>query len=274
MKKLKTLLILIFCLSLLSSCGESNTASSTPQTDDETSPLTATVCFREGWNTRQYASALEENGVCSEEDFFRAVNEIDYSADYTFLPSFSELADRIYKLEGYLFPDTYEFYINSDAETVVRKLLSNFQKKYDNIFSSIQNSDMTFDEALILASIVERETPSVPEMNKIAAVFVNRLNSPDYPRLQSDATWWYPYIKGESDIPNDFVGEYNTYNVDGLPKGPVCNPSADAIAASLEPDTSCTAFFFFTDNNGKHYYADTYSQHKKNIAYCKENGLY
>jgi len=270
------LIILIIIISLLCSCSFNET--STEETNSTVEPASSTVMltFQEGYNIRQYAAILEEGGVCSAEDFYAAVNEVNYSEEYGFLPEFSSLSDRQYKLEGYLYPDTYEFYTNGNAEDVVRKMLDNFRNKISDVYNSVpKNSGLTFDECLILASIVEKESGVEAERNKIAGVFINRLNASgnlSYLRyLQSDATWYYPYTS--ADVPKDFKSEYNTYKFEGLPKGPICNPSVSAIKATINPDTSHGAYYFYTDKNNVHYYAQTYEKHRENIQYCKDNNL-
>lgn len=184
---------------------------------------TVTVTFPEGHNIKQYAAALEKNSVCSAEDFYNAVNETDYSEDFGFLPEYSSLAVREYRLEGYLYPDTYEFYINGSAQDVVRKMLTNFRNKISKVYNNVpKDSGLTFDQCLILASIVEKESASDTERDKIAGVFINRLNASGklayLKYLQSDATWYYPYTS--SDVPEGFKSDYNTYKVEGLPRVP------------------------------------------------------
>lgn len=271
MKKF-SVIISIFCLLsiLLSSCNKiAPTASSEP----EKIP-TVTVTFPEGWNVMQYGSRLEEKGVCTAQEFYDAMNNIDYGADFPFLPVAEILDKREYKLEGYLYPDTYEFYFNTSGETVVRKMLSNFKTRVaDDLYETPSYSGLSFDECVTLAAIVEKETPVVEEKPRIAAVFINRLNSKDFPMLQSDTTWYYPYTKETE--PEGFKSEYNTYRVEGLPKGAICNPTRSSIEAVIHHDTDFEGYYyFFTDDNNKHYYAKTYKEHQKNVKYCKDNGLY
>jgi len=130
-----------------------------------------------------------------------------------------------------------------------------------------------------MASIVEREINVPEEMDGVAAVFYNRIKYPGGTvngsatggYFQSDATKFYPYIFGTA--PEGFVSEYNTFNVKGLPKGPICCPSIDAIKAALAPDHDQDAFFFYTDINKHVYYAVTYDEHLKNYRYCIDNDL-
>lgn len=245
--------------------------------------VTVDITFPEGRTVRQYGKLLEQNDVCTAEEFYSAMRTIDFTSDYSFLPSNATLQQREYPLEGYLYPDTYSFYVPESAESVIKRFLNNFQSKVSDELVSYANAngegfkniDMSFDKAVILASIVERESPTDNERAKIAACFYNRMENPSASgtggKLQSDATKFYPYVVGET--PDGFVSEYNTYDFAGLPKGSICSPSVSAIKAAVYPDTTCKAYFFYTDINDKHYYAVTYEEHLKNIQYCKDNGL-
>jgi UPF0755 protein len=244
---------------------------------------TTNITFPEGRTVRQYGALLEENGVCGAEEFYAAMRDNDYTQTYAFLPDNAVLQQRDYPLEGYLYPDTYSFYVPESADSVIKRFLNNFQAKvpdelvtYANANGEgFRNIDMSFDPAVVLASIIERESPTDNERAKIAACFYNRMENPSASgtggKLQSDATRYYPYVIGTA--PEGFVSEYNTYNFAGLPKGPICSPSLSSLRAAVYPDTTCKAYFFYNDINDKHYYADTYEQHLANIRYCKEHGL-
>lgn len=244
---------------------------------------TVNVTFPEGRTVMQYGDLLESNGVCSATDFYAAMRDNDFTSEYSFLPSNDVLQQREYPLEGYLYPDTYSFYVDEDAVSVIKRFLNNFNDKVSDELVSYANSnsngfknvEMSFDNAVNLASIIERESPTDNERSKIAACFYNRMENPTVSgtggKLQSDATKFYPYVVGNT--PEGFESEYNTYNFAGLPKGPICNPSLSSIKAAIYPDTDCVSYFFYTDINDKHYYAETYEEHQENIKYCKDNGL-
>ncbi|MBQ6569666.1 MAG: endolytic transglycosylase MltG [Clostridia bacterium] len=252
---------------------------------------TVKVTFPEGMNIRQYAELLEENNVCTAEAFLKRVNSTVY--DFWFLKSIYRQAglidddgnktgaemtsDKIYLLEGYLFPDTYEFYLNEGSQSAVKRMLTNFNVKItDDMRASISSSDYSLDQIIIIASIVERETPNPEEMPMVASVLYNRLkNRKTFPYLQSDATKAYPYAK-LSDIPQNeaknFVGKYDTYKIQGLPAGAICNPGIESIKAAINPAKS-DYFYFYMDKNGKHYYSKTLEEHESVIRNCKANGL-
>lgn len=272
------------------SCADAQPAVTDPVPEEDPEPQIATVrvTFPEGYNIRQYGQRLEENGVCSASDFYDTMNTVDFSAEYDFLPSFEELDDRDYHLEGYLFPDTYDFYVGESAGSVIRRFLNNFDVK---IGDELRQAALTtgefygtttdLDDIIIMASIVEREINVPAEMDGVAAVFWNRIKYPGGTVngsatggfFQSDATKYYPYVFNVDELPEGFVSDYNTFNVKGLPKGPICCPSFDAIKASIYPDHDNGSFFFYTDINKVVYYAVTLSEHQKNWKYCVDNGL-
>lgn len=279
------ILSVLLTLSLFSACKRQSDPAALPASVD--TPATVTVTIPEGRGVRSIASRLEENGVCSASDFFAACSSVDWKAEFDFLPDADRLSAREYPLEGYLFPDTYDFFVPESAESCVRKLLKNFSRRVtDEMRADCSGGDLCLDDVIILASIVERETDNADEAPKVAKVFRNRLEHPyGYKnvegsstggKFQSDATKFYPYTYTEAvngEIPDGFESEYNTYNFAGLPKGPICCPSLSSIKASIYPDKETKAVFFYTDKNGKHYYAVSYDEHKANIKYCKDNGL-
>lgn len=236
-----------------------------------------TVVIPEGFTLNMIAERLEENGVCSRADFFRAANNVTY--EYEFLQDLPTDEERIYPLEGYLFPDTYEFYTQSSGETVVRKFLDNFNTRVDvSLKSAIKARGMTIDEAIILASIIQGEAADTENMNKVSRVLQNRLENPEtYPRLQCDSTRLY----AQNMVPGEgggavFVKAYDTYERNGLPVGPINNPGLDAIRAVVEPseDEEVKQCFYFAtayiDGVPQYFYSKTYEQHKKT---CEKYGI-
>lgn len=210
---------------------------------------------------------LEDNGVCTKADFRNAVKNGDYDFDFVDQIPISEV---YYKFEGYLFPDTYDFY-NYDsaecAELAIRKMLENLDSKLTKeVREKIKESGYSIHEVLTMASVIELEASSSDEdMPKVAAVFYNRLESPDWQgprRLESDPTMEYPY--GD--------GRYDTYKVEGLPPGPMCAPSESAILAAAMPEENFTATYFVTDNKMKFYYNNSLAAHQQTIAKLKAEG--
>ncbi len=228
------------------------------------------VTLSEGMTAAQIATRLEEFGVCKKEDFLAAL-ENEY--DFAFLNKIPE-DNRFRQLEGYLFPDTYEFYMDMNVNEVVKKFLGNFDQRVDEELlrpmQNLSNGLGELDNVITLASLIQKEANTYEEMRRVSAVFHNRLDNPaEYPHLQSDTTKYYirdslrPFMNHED---QELYDSYDTTVVKGLPVGPICNPGLDAIRAALDPDPSITGYFFVSDNANHYYYADTYAQHQQNIA--------
>lgn len=240
---------------------------------------TVSVLIPEGFTIDKIAKRLDDKGICSAAEFYRAITEVDYSKDYDFIRDSMKTEgyeSRIYKLEGFLFPDTYEFYENCSGETVVRKLLDNFEKRLDTtIRSAMSARNITMDELIILASIVQGEAASKDDMEKVSRVLYNRLNDPvNFPKLQCDSTGDYiEKMVGSTSI-NVSNTLYDTYVKDGLPVGAINNPGLDAIKAVLLPseDKATMDCYFFATNykTGKTYFSRTYDQH---VSICKRYGI-
>lgn len=243
---------------------------------------TATVLIPEGFNMVQIGERLEKKGVCTVEEFLRAVTEVDYSKDYDFIADFSKLnqtdyAARIYKLEGYLFPDTYEFYVGCSGETVVRKMLDNFNKRLDTtIRASMKSKGYTLDQLIILASIIQGEAGSTDDMAMVSRVLANRMaDTATYPKLQCDSTGDYvaKLISGNGSV-SAVNTAYDTYEREGLPAGPINNPGLAAIKAVLTPSENeeiMKCYFFATDyKTGITYYSKTYNEH---VRVCTKYGI-
>jgi len=230
------------------------------------------VTIVEGSNVDEIAALLDEKGVCTKSDFLNEVS--DGKFDYDFIKQIPT-ESVYYRLEGYLFPDTYDFY-NYDskecAHLAVDKMLSNLDKKLKEKKIDINNitvmgKSYTFHEIMSMASIVEMEAGgSKDEMSKVAAVFFNRLLSDDYQTLGSSPTRKYPY--GD--------GKYNTYECNGLPVGPLCSAGIDSIVSTCNPETNFDYYYFVTDASMKFYYNKTIAQHNSTIAKLKaaKNWIY
>ena len=204
------------------------------------------------------AEILEENGVCTKSDFINEVQNGEFG--YDFIDDIP--VDNVYyRLEGYLFPETYDFY-NFDSEEcahlAVEKMLKTLDDKLtDEMRQKISESGYTLHEIMTMASIVELEAGGSPdEMTNVAAVFYNRLESDDFTTLGSSPTRKYPYGGGK----------YNTYESPGLPPGPLCSPSLKSIEASIEPTEDFDYYYFVTDASMKFYYNKTLAEHNSTIA--------
>ena len=228
------------------------------------------IMFPEGSTSVDIAKKLEEQGVCSASEFLAALNGDGYN--YTFVDNIPQNDLRFYKLEGYLFPNTHQFFVGESVDSVINRFLKDFNLQItDGMRTRMNELNLTLDQTLILASIIQKEASDPDEMKNVSEVFHNRLrNSDHYPNLQSDPTIFYVerVIKKNIGMTNQAMYDaYNTYVCNGLPVGPICNPGLDAIEAALYPaQHEQTYYYFVTDNAGTYYYAETLEQHDANIA--------
>lgn len=220
---------------------------------------TVTVMIPEGAELREIIATLDEKNVCSAEELWDAVE--NHPFDYDFLQNLPERENR---LEGYLFPDTYEFFEQSDAVTVLTKFLENFEVKFSQeLRDRAQEIGMSIDEVVTLASIIEREAASDEDRATVSSVFHNRLNSTQYPLLQSCATVQYVLQERKPVLTYDDIkidSPYNTYLYEGLPIGPIASPGLASIRAALYPETT-DYYFFVVTADGTHIFSKTLAEH-------------
>lgn len=231
---------------------------------------TVTITFPEGFTIDQIVQKLAANGVCDANSLYAAINDVDFSNEYAFLKGINNRADRYRVLEGFFYPDTYEFFKEENASAVVRVFLSNFKNKWTaDMQKQADALGLTADQAVRLASIIQKEAGDKGQMNAISGVLVNRLkNQGLYPTLQCDSTTHYieDFIKTnltDKTKIDKFVNAYSTYKCEGLPAGAIGNPGIDALKAAVNPDKS-NYFFFAHDVNGKIYLASTDAQRQSN----------
>lgn len=229
-------------------------------------PLTQTITIPEGYTLARIAMLLEEKDFCTVEEFITASQEGDFS-EYRLAVKMQQVEDSCFKLEGILFPDTYEVYTGESPDAIIRRMLAHTEQMLgEKLMADIAASPYSVSEIFTLASIIEKEAYGAAEMNNISSVLHNRLDSGM--KLQCDVTINYvegaikPFIDGDK---NRFNSLYNTYKCPALPAGPICNPGLDAIKAALYPaDTDY--MFFLTDKDKNYHYAVTYEEHKENVA--------
>lgn len=234
---------------------------------------TVTVTFTEGISLYKAAKLLEENEVCSAADFLTAFNK---NSGFDFENGLTLSEQPLYKMEGFFFPDTYEFYKEDNAENVVSKIKANFDNKMtDEVMALVEQSGLSLYDVITLASIVQAEADTKENMELVASVFLNRLSfTEQFPHLESDATYFYvrntiSSALGGMDKVSDYEYLYDTYSCFGLPVGAIGNPGMDAIMAVLKPATSNYCFFVTDSKTGEFYYAETLKEHNAN---CKKAG--
>lgn len=227
-----------------------------------------TVTIPEMANVDDIANILEKNGICEKEDFIDEVQNGNF--EYSFISGIP-VETVHYRLEGYLFPDTYNLYVCDDskegAHLAISTMLSNLDTKLKKISADIENSDYSLHEIMTMASIVELEAGGSPdEMSKVAAVFYNRLESDEFSTLGSSPTIKYPYGNGR----------YDTYKTQGLPPGPLCSPSFSSIKAAANPEKDFDYYYFVTDKSMNFYYRKTLDEHNAIIEKLKaeDNWIY
>lgn len=242
---------------------------------------TVSVTFPEGTDLLTAAKLLEQKGVITDyQELIYTFNHEKFG--YDFESVIDNQGSKFYSMEGYFYPDTYDFYLDDSCYNVVKKVREHFNSKFNSSMKeTMQKNGMTMDQVITLASIVQEEAGSVKDMPKVASVFLNRINdSANFPRLESDATGNYydDVIKieaknskayTESEV-KAFKDIYDTYVANGLPAGPICNPGIDAINAVLNPEKTDYMYFCSNLKTKKTYFAKTLAKHKKNL---KKAGL-
>lgn len=243
---------------------------------------TVMVTVPEGYELVDIFTMLQENKVCSVERLQEAA--ASYEFDYWFLEGL-EYGDYR-RLEGYLFPDTYEFYVDDEPENVLAKFLRNFENKItDDMRAALPSlnemlkkqmeqggftqdliaaGELTFHDIVIVASLVEKEAVSAAESGRIASVIYNRLCSQLYPCLNIDATIQYVLPERKDVLTNAdkaVISPYNTYTNVGLPVGPIANPGINALRAALYP-MNTDYYFYALDPSGVHHFSETVYEHQ------------
>lgn len=244
------------------------------------------ITFPEGYTCAQTFRLLEEKGVCSAAELEEwAVN--GELSEYWFLENIERGSK--YCLEGYLYPDTYEFYTNSEPQIVLEKFLDAFdmrftdimkedlqvmQSRYANLLAAegysgdyIAQHPLTLHQVITVASVVERETANDAESYDIASVFYNRVTDPDILTMGSDATVFYAigdYYREQKELTQadlDSDSPYNTRKAQGIPPGPICNPGAYSLYAALDPNDTDYHYFIYDAANSQHLFSTTYQEH-------------
>jgi len=206
------------------------------------------VTIPEGFTLQQIMALLDKDGVCTAENLANIAANYDF--DYDFLGD--ETLGEAKRLEGYLFPDTYTFYVGDTAERVFNKMLVNYSQKFtDDFRARAEELGYSEREIVIIASMIEREAGSDAERPDIASVIYNRLKSSQFPHLQIDATIYYAIAETGEEFSTDVDSPYNTYQCEGLPAGPISSPGLESIRAALYP--SKTNYYYYALNrNGTH----------------------
>ncbi len=242
------------------------------------------ITFKEGKNIRNIAYIISQNTNNSEQDVYNLLKDKNYLneliEEYWFIDK-SILNDKIYyPLEGYLYPNTYNFKDkNVTVKEIFKAMLDETNKQLSSYKSEFENSKYSVHQILTLASIVELEASKQEYRSLVASVFYNRLKAKM--SLGSDVTTYYAakVDMSERDLYKSEIDDVNAYNTrplsmaGKLPIGPICNPSISSITASLKP-TKTDYLFFVADNQGKIYFTRTNKEHEQTIARLQSEGLW
>lgn len=263
----------------------------TQLTSGDGSALTRKITIIPGWTVEDIADYFVKNGVAdSREAFLAACNDQETYGKYYYIDEVLQTktySQRKYLLEGYLSPDTYEIFTTASLDNVMQKLVSQVETNFNSEFHDrAQELGMTMDNIITLASLIEKEGKK-DDFAKVSAVFHNRLEV--NMALQSDVTVKYVTQSQKMSLPADQLNvdsPYNTYRYKGLPAGPICNPSKDAISAALYPDETYVSekYLYFcstSPSEGTLQFSKTLAEHEAATkiyaplweAYDRERGV-
>lgn len=250
-------------------------------TSDEYKEEFMTITFKEGLNIRQIAELIEENTNYSKEEVFNLLKDETYINElinkYWFLTNDIKNEKIYYPLEGYLFPNTYQFKKDATVKDIFKTLLDQMDEELSKYKTQIENSNYSIHQLMTLASIVELEAGSSHERKGVAAVFYNRIKNNW--TLGSDVTTYYAEQKSfKEDLTIDEINSCNAYNtrstcIVGLPVGPISNPSTESIEGVMNPTTS-DYYYFVADKNGNTYFTKTEYEHNNIIQKLQREGLW
>ena len=232
---------------------------------------TVKVTIPEGYTVEQIIKLLAKNGVASETDLMEAAKTADFN--YSFIDNDSE---DISRLEGYLFPDTYEFYVNTkNPADALKKLIATFNSRVEALdeefWTAAEAKGYDLEDIIVIASLIEKETDGT-DHTKIASVIYNRLSDDGshgtYKMLNIDAALLYALPSGTTALTNadkEMDSPYNLYKYEGLPPTAIANPGLASIKAALQPEA--TGYYYYAlGTDGKHHYSATLAEHNAFLA--------
>lgn len=256
----------------------------TLQEGPDTKKKTVNITFLEGKNMRWIAKTIAEKTNNTEDDVYQILTDSTYLQSiidkYWFITDEITNSNIYYSLEGYLFPDTYNFKSKDvTVETIFNTMLDQMESKLEPYKNDIQSSKISVHKLLTTASIVELEAANPEDRTGVASVIYNRIKN--NMSIGSDVTTYYA-VKvdmSERDLRQSELNTYNPYNTRGpnmqgkLPVGPICCVGIKSIEAALKPDET-DYLYFVADKNGKIYFAKTVQEHNNNISTLQAQGLW
>ncbi len=284
--KITAFIMCFFLISTLCACGSAGSSQqsdiynpdtseteniNTEQSDAPADSNTVKFTVPEGYTLLKIAWALEENGVCTTDDFLNAAQNYDLSK-YAVLSSLNDAQNVCFRLEGYLFPATYNFQKNEDPVKVIDEMVAAFQSRFtSNMIARASELGYSVHEILTIASIIEKEAYTDEQRTLIASTIYNRLNKGM--KLEYDVTVKYCTGVIEVQYPDridNYKYYYNGYRAEGLIAGPICNPGLESVNAALYPaETDYLYFVIDTEPPYESAFASTYEEHLEN---CERMG--
>lgn len=234
-----------------------------------TSTETVVITIPEGYSIQQIAEVLEKGRVCGSGDFIETANTYDFAHEFL-----NDVPLTENRLEGYLFPDTYEFYINERPVSAINKMLNNFNNKYtDEMKKLTEEHGTTIAQVVNIASLIEKEAQLASEQATISGVIWNRLNNGSaYPYLDIDAALLYVVGHKENLTAEDLQldSPYNLRKSSGLPPTAICNPGIGALLAAISPE-SHNYYYYVAKGDGSHIFSRTLDEHNAAVASVANN---
>ena len=241
------------------------------------------ITFIEGKTVKDFAKVIAKNTKNTEEDVFNLLEDEEYIdhliEKYWFITDEIKNEDIYYSLEGYLLPDTYIFENDEVGVKTIFSVMLNYMEKYLDKYKDSEDLQFTIHQTLTLASMAEKEANSLEDRKEVVGVFLNRISKKM--SLGSDVTTYYAagISMGERDLYQRELDMENPYNTRGpnmegkVPIGPICNPSKDAIEATIEY-TETNNLYFVADKYGDVYFTKNEDEHRKIIRKLKDDGLW
>lgn len=216
------------------------------------SMMVTTLTFPEGYTMDQIFQKLEDNDICSKEDLYKAAADFNYN--FRFLEN-AETGDAL-RMEGFIFPNTYDFYQGEQASSVINKFLTALHSRITaDMWKQVENRGTTFRKAVTVASMIEKEAANDDERALIASVIYNRLNAGMPLGIDSTILYIHPEYTGGVNLPEELLSEDSPYNTrlhTGLPPTPICNPGIASINAALNPASSDYYYYALDTATGTH----------------------
>ena len=231
-----------------------------------TSMVVTTLTFPEGWTMAQIFEKLEKEGICPAEDLYKAAANFNYS--FRFLENVGTGDAK--RLEGFIFPNTYDFYQGEQASSVINKFLTALHNRITaDMWKQVETRNTTFRDSVIVASMIEKEAANDEERALIASVIYNRMNAGMPIGIDSTILYVHPEYKGGVSLPQSFLEEDSPYNTrlnTGLPPTPICNPGIASVTAALNPSATNYYYYALDAENHTHRFFENYQEFAAFVA--------